>query len=380
LSVEVEMPILTWDEAALRKENALWRPAIFHGSANDSLEEAISRLKSELQAPSREFLKADGALVPFDVSLNSNFDWSKQIEILDRLQALEKKAFIYLDFGFGKSLTSLEDSGLFMSLGLGLDQLNDKVLSKYSKVIEAAFLTWNATSFSELITWTPKLERDFFETLPKDKSFFAPIAEIQSQNLSIDSRLYLETFSKELVTSYLNFLITQLPAYLPALIHFSSSSSINFESAPMRLCYLFERRSVGSAFLAWSETSLNASTLYFGPYGEIPIAQTDSEVTVGVLLPELKLGLDYERLYSRALRTLQEKGINARCIPSEVFHEEWHLIDRAIGASAALSYEAFRQLVGFSVSGGEYLYLDSKSPHLDETVQSLFESYSLRCD
>ena len=371
--IEAELPEITWNEAALKKEGKLWKPKIFHLGRIEPFSEYFHKLSCELQTPSRDFLASDGALIPFDVSLSSSFDWSVQIQLLDKLQALGKKAFIYLDFGFGKNLSSLKDSGIFMSLGVGIDQLSDKVLSKHKQAIEAAFLTWNAKSFAELVSWTPTLERDFYDSLTEAQIPHRALSELLGHNLSSDARFYLELFSKELVTNYLNFLITQLPADLAAFVHFSSSEHLNFDTAPLRLHYLFERRSMGSAFLAWSET-LHEKTagIYCGPYGEMPLVESDDEVAISILLPELKQGLAHETLYIDALKKLRSQRLNARCIPSEVFHEEWHLIDQAVGASAALTYEAFRQLVGFSVSGGRFFYLDMKSPHLDDEVQESF--------
>lgn len=380
MEAEVELPIVAWDEAALRKEDKLWKPKIFYLGLGLSEPNYLQKLISQLKSPSEDLIASDGALVPFDVSLNSSFNWNDQLQALELLKALGKKAFIYLDFGFGKSLSSLEDSGLFMSLGLGIDQLSAFVLSKYQVVIEAAFLTWNAQSFSELISWTPALERDFYDTLP-GKELSADPLKLQAQPLSNDARFYLELFSKERVTNYFNFLITQLPAHLPVCVHFSSSEHLNFDSSPLRLHILFERRSMGSAFLAWSETALKSDKgLYAGPYGELPVTLIDEPVTVGILLPELKKALEFETLYADALRMLREKGVGIRCIPSEVFHEEWHLIDEAVGVSAALTYEAFRQLVGFSVSGGRYLYLDAPSPHLDDEAQESFSKALSSCN
>lgn len=325
----------------------------------------------------------NSVLIKLDVSLCSSLKWESEILLMQEAKALGKKIFLDINFGLGEKFPSLSDMTPFLSLGLGIDALKEKVISPLGDSLIGAFLLKDQTDFSSLLPWDAQLVEEFLEFEKEEgkissdntnssEGSFLDFTDIRNEPLSNKRRFLLELFSKDLIVNYLNLLLTQLPETLAAFIHFKPKDllPIDPKKAPMRTAYLLERRSLGHIHLAWEDK--RAKHYCFNSTESS--AQTHVP-TVGILLPEVNEGLMYEKAYNEAIVKFRKLGLSFRFVSSEAFHEEWHLLDFAVGAKKALSTEALRQVMGFNASGGIFIFLDEAIEAIDLDSQVSIKAF-----
>ncbi len=319
----------------------------------------------------------NSVLIKLDVSLCSSLKWEAEILLMQEAKALGKKIFLDINFGLGEKFPSLSDMTPFLSLGLGIDALKEKVIEPLGDSLIGAFLLKDQTDFSSLLPWDAQLVEEFLEFEKEEgkislESSFVDFTGIRNEPLSNERRFLLELFSKDLIVNYLNLLLTQLPESLAAFIHFQPKNllSIDPKKAPMRTAYLLERRSLGHIHLAWEDKGAE----HYCFNSTESSAQTHVP-TVGILLPELNEGILHEKAYNEAIVKLRKLGLSFRFVGSEAFHEEWHLLDFALGAKKALSREALRQVMGFNASGGIFIFLDEAIEAIDIDSQVSIKAF-----
>jgi len=84
----------------------------------------------------------------------------------------------------------------------------------------------------------------------------------------------------------------------------------------------------------------------------------EEEPRVCILIPELTSSfLELMPRFEAAAKKLRTLGIAYRCVSAEQFHENWELLDVAIGMPELMSESALRQKEGFLAAGGEWVTL-----------------------
>lgn len=255
--------------------------------------------------------------VRLDLSLGSTLQWEPIFGDGDIL--------FELDFGFGPGFSSMEDMTPFLSLGLGIDA--------FAKYIDAraigAIMLFGDAYFSPIVAWDEELQNDlrlFFRELGLDE----PKTIL---GLSGKERLALEVFARDTVMGYASLLASQLPPGLAGLIDIRGSGLTPFQEEVLFL----------PSTLAGMAQVRGGQKL---------------EPRTSILIPELTSSfLELMPRFEAAAKKLRALGIPYRCVSAEQFHENWELLDTAIGLPELMSQSALRQRDGFLAAGGEWVTL-----------------------
>lgn len=269
--------------------------------------------------------------VRLDLSLGSTLQWTPILG--DGLILFE------LDFGFGTNFPSMEDMTPFLSLGLGMDAFAQCV---DERAIGAVML-FGQDYFSSLVAWDEELQNDLrllFQKLglSEPKAIFG---------LTGIERLALEVFARDTVMGYASLLASQLPPGLAGLIDIQ-----------------------GKGLSPFLEEVLFLPSALFG-MTQVSNAQKE-EPHVGLLIPELDFGfIQLMPRFEAAAKKLRALGIAYRCVSAEQFHENWELLDTAIGMPELMSASAQHQTEGFLAAGGEWVTLSGGKGIDFETFTSI---------
>lgn len=286
----------------------------------------------------------EATVIRLNMSLGSCLKWEKEL-------ALAKKAkyvLFHLDFGFGESFPSMDDMTPFLSLGLAMDAFSALCKEIGERAVGAILLKGNEY-FSPLAAWDGELIDDM-------KSLFMklgrPIFEHLSDVVEPVDRLILEVFARDRVMGYVSLLASQLPEGIAGLIDVTGKGLSPFQTA-----YLFSPSAFGGVSLMGVE---------------LP-----APPAVGILLPELSFKfIELMPRFEHALRRLKVLGIPCRSINAEQFHEQWDLLEVAIGLPGLMSESALCQCVGFCAAGGEFVSLGSEIAGIDLKTFEMFVTES----
>lgn len=255
--------------------------------------------------------------VRLDLSLASSLQWEPILG--------DGPIVFELDFGFGPNFPSMEDMTPFLSLGLGID-----AFAKYvdERAIGAIMLFGN-DYFSPIVAWDEELQNDL-------RLFFKELGLCEPKtllDLAGSERLALEVFARDTVMGYASLLASQLPPGIAGLIDIQGRGL-----TPLQEEILF------------LPSTLAGMAHVRGVQREVP--------RVSILIPELSASfLELMPRFEAAAKKLRALGIAYRCVSAEQFHENWELLDTAIGMPELMSESALRQKDGFLAAGGEWVTL-----------------------
>jgi hypothetical protein len=299
---------------------------------------------------------ANAILISVPAHPHADLSWESQYEYAEK--AVEKGKWILweLDFGFESSPVFIQDSSLFYSFGIAIEEFAKKLWRPFRHRSLGVCLFRGDVDFSKRFIWTDQHQEFFLEKI-LDYPF---VKEKQSEQRDREEECLRNLFAADVFADYLHRLSSFLPeSLLPfCLLDVSSVESSAFLSHLLskerfqHILLALKKAKIPLGHLNWEEGACFGG--WIGQY--TPYFSAVSQVKIGVCIPsEEKMSQDLYSLFDRVFQEFNQNNIPFRVISEHFLNESWDGIDDLIVLSASLSEQGKRKLCGFHAAGGRII-------------------------
>lgn len=259
----------------------------------------------------------------------------------------------HLDFHFAENPLFIDDSALFFSQGLSIEEFAKKLYGPFQKNTLAASLFQGDSDFSRYFIWTEQHEL-YYQEKAGD---WQGIEEGERKRV----------FAADIFSGYLQRLSSFFPDTLAALCLVDVAAI----SSPSLCAFFFTRERFGHLLLA-----LRSSSLPIGPLQWLKEGlsfQDTCQMTLGVCLTSNdKVTQNAIAVFDDVFQKLCKKNIAFRLLEEDFLTESWDGINDLIVLTSYVSTQGVRKMRGFVAAGGRVV---SQGPVLGLEDEVSFSVY-----
>lgn len=278
-------------------------------------------------------------------------NWDSFLALGKEIAAEGKYILWDVDFKFQEHPVFIQDSHLFFSFSLFLEEFAQKLWLPLEEYSFGVSLYKGSLDFSSCFLWTEQQEQHY-----REKAEEYPL-------LVNNKEFRKQLFDVDLFFEYLH----RMGSVLPEAALICCLLSLSAQNTQAELAVLLSSERVPHMTLA-----LKGTAMPLGPLGwDLEGVHTRSleEPSVGVCLPEGEfLSESVLQSLDVIFSLLQEKEITFRVMEEGRLHEQWDGIDDLIVLSSCMSIQGIRKLKGFIAAGGRVVSC-GELLHLEEEMQ-----------
>lgn len=297
----------------------------------------------------------NGIAIYVNCTESSDFQWEEAYKLAEKAVGLGKWILWKLDFQFQEKRVFLEDTAVFYSCGIAIEEFVSKLAVPFQGSTIGASIFRGGVDFSKYFIWTDQHESHYLEK-NKENAFFQmdPLLGDVSRKL----------FAADVFSDYLQRLASFFPENL---LPFCMLDVSSVDSMAV-LSFLLSKEKFQYLLLALKGSSIPLGCLNW-EWGDClggwvgrgaPYFAAVHDVSLGVCIP----------LESRITRVLLEQIDNVflelnrlktpyRIISELYLTEGWDGIDDLIVFGSAVSRQGIRKLRGFLAAGGRVIHAEA---------------------
>jgi hypothetical protein len=276
--------------------------------------------------------------------------WDELFHLAQEAVSAQKWIFWDLDFHFQEKKIFLQDTSLFFSFGLAIEEFVKKLWTHFQKETIGASLFRGSIDFVKYFVWTELHEQHYLEQKQESLHWQKKGEEALSRRF-----FAADIFSDYLLRLASFFPDSLLPFCLLDVSQVESGAELSFLLSKERFQHLFlalKRSKIPLGYFNWEEGRCLGGWMGRGA----PYFLAVPEVNVGVCLPlEEKMDATLLQLLDAVFERLHEAQTPYRVIPEAYLNEQWNGIDELIVFHPFVSPQGERKLKGFLAAGGMIL-------------------------
>lgn len=309
-------------------------------------------------------------MVFVDLSLSSSLEFSEAIKKAEVICAKREKIIWDLHLGMNELLSQFHFEGIFNAYYHALKVFSQTLWAPFQQETFGCCLFQGVCDLSSRFSWNKAHYQNFIEWLTDlygtpSNLFEAPIGESPLGDAQDFREFSLEIFeatpfcrhlknlySMNIFSAYLHRLAASLPEELFIFLSLDSRSITHSAF----LYQLLSKERFSHLHLAVKGHQIPLEVLN---WEEDSLSFKSKETTVGVCFPNDEYCLQSTlNMIRKVFTELEQRKIPYRIIPEFLMTSSWDGLDEILFLHKALSPQGKRILQGFSITGGQLVYLD----------------------
>jgi len=336
---EVELSEITWDSHYFYLNQEKFFPILREvGGGGSSLD------------------SVNGVVLRVDCFPETENAWEEVFQLAKEAVGAQKWIFWDLDFHFQEKKIFLQDSALFFSFGIAIEEFVKKLWTHFQRETIGASMFRGSVDFAKYFIWTELHEQHYIEQRqerPKWQDELEPFSRrFFAADIFADYLLRLASFFPD----------SLLPFCMLDVSRVESGAELSFLLSKERFQHLFlalKRSKIPLGYLNWEEGHCLGGWMGRGA----PYFLSVPEVSTGICLPlEERMDTTLWKHLDEVFERFHAMQVPYRVISEAYLNEQWNDIDELIVFPSFISPQGDRKLKGFLAAGGKVLSYEAVCP------------------